>query len=393
MWVLQVVYGIRFTQHRVETRRNAVIRLSTPGFNPVLRKFYVILLFILSAPWLHAQSPSREQLIGTWIGVHAEWEADFFCPLPTYIRLDTDGAYQLGMVDNSAQPFVSTWAIEGDTVRLDTIHYASRLVNIQGDLLRIGILYPMVFRKLNPIPIDSASTYQQLKGRVWQSDNLTFSFYTNGQVSVENTATKKKTAHFWQVMRFGPSAFLVIRGNQYNKDGDFKPLWQIATLRSNQMQAIGWNGCTVTTETFRLIQDIPPGDVCRPSEFQPCSNCFSRTWHTRSISSPSKRYDLTQLIKKYYQPVHQAGQSGLVRVRFVVNCEGKQGPFDLSGFDEDYCPKPFDSRITNQLRAICLNHVGTDPALRQSQPTDASHDVSLVVTFRLKDGLITDVLP
>jgi hypothetical protein len=358
-----------------------------------VQQFAYIIYFVLSAPLLHAQSPNREQLIGTWIGVHAEWEADFFCPLPTYLRLDPNGAYQLGMVDHSAQPFVSTWAVQGDSVRLDTIHYAPRLVSLQGDLLRIGTLYPMVFRKFSAIPVDSASTYQQLNGRVWQSDNLKISLYSNGQISVENTATKKKTAHFWQVVRFGASAFLVIRGNQHNKDGDFRPLWQIANLNSNQMQAIGWNGCAVTTETFRFIQDIPADEICRSSEFQPCTNCFSQTWSIRSISNPSKRYDLMQLITKYYQPVQQISQSGLVRVRFVVNCEGEQGPFELSGFGEDYCPKLFDRRITDQLRDICQNRVSTDPTLRQSQPPDPPHDVSIVVTFRLKDGRITDILP
>lgn len=350
-------------------------------------------LLFLYTPFLHAQSPNHEQLIGTWIGVHTEWDDDFFCPLPTYLRLDADGAYQLGMVDSSAQPLLSTWAVQGDSVRLDTIHYAPQLVNIESDMLRIGTRYPMVFRKFSAIPVDSASTYQQLNGRVWQSDNLTISLYTNGQVSLENTATKKKTAHFWQLVRFGQSAFLVIRGNQHNTDGGFKPLWQIARLGSNQMQAIGWNGCTVTTETFRLTGTIPMSDVCRPSEFQPCSTCFSQKWNTRSISSPTKRYDLTQLITNQYQSVQQAGQSGLIWVRFVVNCEGEPGPFELTGFDDDYCPKLFDSRITNQLRDICQNRVGTDPALRQSQPADPSHDVSVAITFRLKDGRIIDILP
>ncbi|RYF52014.1 MAG: hypothetical protein EOO39_42595, partial [Cytophagaceae bacterium] len=175
---------------------------------------WVNLLFLYT-PLLHAQSHSHEPLIGTWIGVHTEWGDDFFCPLPTYLRLDADGAYQLGMVDSSAQPLLSTWAVQGDSVRLDTIHYAPRQISIQGDLLRIGTRYPMVFRKFSAISIDSASTYQQLNGRVWQSDNLTISLHTNGQVSLENTATKKKTAHFWQLVRFGSSAFLVIRGNQH----------------------------------------------------------------------------------------------------------------------------------------------------------------------------------
>ncbi|GAB3732945.1 hypothetical protein GCM10028816_31530 [Spirosoma lituiforme] len=358
-----------------------------------MKRMAALLIFALFAPLLHAQSPSREQLMGIWIGVHAERDVDYFCPLPTYIQLNADSTYRLGLVHDTSTALTSSWAVTGNRVRLDTVQYAPGRLTIQNDLLRIETNTPLVFRRLTCFPIDSALAYQRLAGHSWQSNNLTVSLYANGQVSVENTATKTKTAHFWHLVQFCSSTFLVIRGNQYNENGGFKPLWQITKLSSNQMQAIGWNGCAVTTETFRLARDIPPGEVCRPTEFQPCDNCFSQAWYARSISSPSKRYDLTQLVTKYYQPVYQPGQSGLVKVQFVVNCEGEQGQLAIRGFGEDYCPKLFDSRITNQLRAICQNHIGTDPTFRQPKPTDPSHDVSIVITFRLTDGRITDILP
>ena len=314
-----------------------------------VRLFTGIVYLILCAPSLYGQSPNREQLVGTWIGVHAERDVDYFCPLPTYIQLNADSTYRLGLVSDPGTAFTSSWAVNDDQVRIDTIHYASGRLTIRNDLLRIGANTPLLFRRFTNFPIDSAFAYHQLIGHSWQSDNLTISLYANGQVSVENTATKKKTAHFWRITQFGPSVFLVIRGNQHNETGGFKPLWQLTKLGSCQMQAIGWNGCAVATETFRLVRDIPPGEACRPSEFQPCDNCFSPTWYARSISYYAKQYDLAQLITKYYRPDKQASQSGLVRIQFIVNCEGEQGPSDVSGFGEDYCPKLFDSRITNQL--------------------------------------------
>lgn len=358
-----------------------------------LRLIVCIVFFALYPPSLYAQSPSREQLVGTWIGVHAEWDIDLFCPLPTYIQLNADSTYRLGLVTDSKTVFTSSWSVNSDNIRLDTIHYAPGRLTIQNDLLRIRANTPLVFRRFTTFPIDSASAYRQLIGHSWQSANLTISLYANGQVSVENTATKKKTAHFWQVVPFGSSAFLVIRGNQHNETGGFKPLWQLTKLAKNQMQAIGWNGGAVTTETFRLIRDIPAGEACRSGSFQACDNCFSQTWYARSISYCAKQYDLAQLITHYYRPTYQTGQSGLVSVQFVINCEGEQGPSKVSGLGEDYCPKLFDSQITNQLLDICLNHIGTDPTLRRLQPTGPSHDVSVIITFRLKDGRITDILP
>jgi hypothetical protein len=358
--------------------------------------FFIIhcAFFIIHYSLLTAQTPSKEQLVGTWIGVHSEWDLDFTCPLPTYIQLDADSTYYLGMIDGSANKLTSTWGIHGESVRLDTIHFAPRLVSLQNELLRIGVNYPMVFRRFSDIPLDSATVYQQLNGRIWQSDSLIISLFTNGQASLENTRTKQRTAHFWQLARFETSLFLIIRGNSHNRDGGYKPLWQISSLSPKQMQAIGWNGCTAATESFRFVRNLSSSDSCRPSGFQTCNTCFRQIWHDRSITSGQKRYDIVQLFTKQYRPVRQSGESGLIRIQFVVNCEGEQGLVDVTGFDEDYCPKQFDARITSQLLTICREHVATDQSIRQfDNPPDQFRDVAISLTFRLKDGRITDILP
>ncbi len=362
-----------------------------------LERLWLICLsfaFSLVHSFVQGQTPTREQLTGTWIGVHSEWDTDFFCPLPTYIQLDTDSVYHLGMVDGSATELTSTWAVNGDLVRLDTIHFAPHLIKLQDDLLSIGTNYPMVFCRFKDISIDSASTYRHLTGHVWQSDNLTIFLYDNGQVSLENPTSKQHTSHFWRLAKFGQSVFLVIRGNQYNRDSGYKPLWQINTVSPKQIQAVGWNGCAVAMETFQLVRNILPGESSRPSGFQTCDNCFQAMWHEAPLSRSPKRYEINRVFTKHYQPVNQAGQSGLIRIQFVVNCEGEQGLFDLHSFGEDYCPKTFDCQITDQLVAICRAHVAMDPSLRMPEKTDARpQDISVSLTFRLKNGRLIDILP
>ena len=351
-------------------------------------------LTILHYSFINAQPPTREQLTGTWIGVHSEWDADFVCPLPTYIHLNADGVYVLGMVDKSAEPIRSTWAIQGDSVRLDTIRYAPGLVQIQDDLLRIGTYYPMVFRRFNNVPLDSASVNRQLTGKVWQSDSLIVTLYANGRVSLENRLTKQRTAHFWQLAAFRQSVFLVIRGNQHNRDSGYKPMWQLTGSSANQWQAIGWNGRNVATETFRLVRALTPGDSCRPSGFQTCDNCFRRMWYNVSLSHSYRLFELKQRVTNRYVPVSVPGQSGLVRIRLVVNCAGEMGRPEVAGFGEDYCPKLFDVRLTDQLLALCREQVATDASLRISgQPDARPQDAAVSITFRLKDGHVTDILP
>lgn len=356
-----------------------------------------LLLLLCLVSWsgsVWAQTPTREQLTGTWIGVHTEWDTDFFCALSTYIQLDNDSTYHLGMVDGSAPEFTSTWSIQGDMVRLDTIHFAPRLVRVQGDLLHIGTNYPMTFRKFTTVEIDSVNAHQQLDGRVWQSDSLTIYLYANEQASLENQATKQRTAHFWKLARFGSSVFLVIHGNQYERNSSYKALWQLSNVSAKQMQAIGWNGRKIATETFQFVRHLAPGDSCIPSGFQTCDNCFQRIWHTTSLNHSEERYRLNQLVSKHYQPVIKAGQSGLVNIEFAVNCQGESGLYTVSGFDNDYCPKLFDSKITSQLLIICRDRIAKDAALRTSNEPDTSpQDVAVSLTFRFRDGQLTDILP
>lgn len=359
----------------------------------LLVSIYASIVFFRT-PLLWAQTPTRELLVGTWIGVHTEQDIDFFCPLPNYIRLEADSTYHLGMIDGSAQEQVSSWAVQGRVVRFDTVHFASQLVTIQNDLLRIGKNYPMVLRRFTDIPVDSLRAYQQLNGHVWQSDSLIMAFYANGKVSLENRTTKQRTAHFWRLARFGKSVFVIIRGNQYTQFRGYKPLWQLSSVRPNQLEAIGWNGHALTNERFQLVRHLAPGDSCRPSGFQACGNCFRPTWFERSLTHGQKRYDVLKFVTKQYQPVQRPGETGLIQIQFVVNCEGEKGPITLTGFGEDYCPKTFAPQITSQLTAICRNYVSTDASLREPEHPDGwPSDLWVSLTFRMKDGHITELLP
>lgn len=368
-----------------------------PGVFHVINSSSFILFFATSSlltSLLFAQPPNRDQLVGTWIGVHSEWDIDFVCPLPTYIRLDADSTYQLGMVDGSASPLTSTWSVQGESVRIDTIHYAPNMISVQGDLLRIGTTYPLVFRRFTDIPADSAQVHRQLTAKSWQTGNVVINLFANGKASLEDVVTKQRTAHFWRLARFGSSVFLVIRGNQYTRDGNYKPIWQVVENSGKSVKMIGWNGKSISTETFLLIKPLLPTDSCQASGFQTCDNCYRSMWHEVAIGRSHKRYDVLQLLTKYYQPVHQSGQSGLIQIKFVVNCNGESGLFSTTGFDEDYCPKVFDERITTQLLTLCRNQIAIDESFRANRnPDSRPQDAAITLAFRLKDGNITDILP
>ena len=350
--------------------------------------------FVIYCSFTCAQPPTRAQLTGTWIGVHTELDVDVFCPLPTYLQLDANGVYALGMVDGSASPIRSTWDVRGDSVRLDTIHYAPGLVRVQNNILRVGTYYPMVFRRFNDVSLDSVSVYRQVSGRVWQSDSLIVSLYANGKISLTNRTTKQRTVHFWRLAKVHNSVFMVVSGNYQNHDGGYKPLWQVVNASLKQLSVIGWAGRNVATETFQFVRALTPGDSCRPSGFQTCSNCFAWMWYASPVGRTQERYDLWQQIIKRYHVVDAAGQSGLIRIQFVINCAGERGNFEVSGVDDDYHPKRFDTAITDQLLRICRDTIPPAFAGHVSDIRDYQlQDSAISLTFRLRNGHLTDLLP
>ena len=351
-------------------------------------------LFVFYSSALPAQTPTRNQLIDTWIGVHFERDLDLFCALPAYLKLNIDSTYHLGMIDGSAKEVRSSWAVRADSVRLDTVRYAPGTVRLQHDLLRIGSLEPMVFRRFKTIPIDSARALQELKGRVWQCDSLLISLFANGQVSLENVLKKQRTAHYWRLARFDTSVFLIVWGNAHDRNSGYKAIWQLSQVSTNQMQFIGWDGHQIATNKCRRLRNLTPTDTCQPSDFQPCANCFMKRWNVHAFRQPDKRYALTQLVEKQYQSVGGAEQSGLLNIQFVVNCAGQIGPMEVKGYDDDYCPKVFAAQVVDQFLKICREHIGKQSFLSTSKDAvEPPTDTVVSLTFRLKNGQLMNILP
>lgn len=360
-----------------------------------MRSWLVSFWLIISGWSTYGQSLTRAQLTGIWVGVHTQYGSDAYsyCPLPAYLDLQPDGTYRLGLLDESAPARVATWTINGDTLRLGAIAYAPGLVMLKTDTLRIGTVFPMTFCRFKNVPIDSALVREKLVNRAWQTDSLTVHFHDNGRVCLENRITNQRTVHHWRLSQHDKSVFILIQGSEHTTDGHYKPLWQLMTATVNQFGVTGWKGKRVATETFRLVRSLLPGDSCQPTGFQACDNCFSqRSSYSISVLSPSQQYTVQKISRQYYQPVEQTGESGLIQIRFVVNCAGEMGLFTVTELDENYRTRSFADRITSQLTAICRHQLLRALTADAPVPEDR-RDRAITLNFRLKEGHLTDIFP
>ena len=359
-----------------------------------MRTWLVGLWLMVGSCSTYGQLPTRAQLTGIWIGVHTEVGPGVYCPLPAYLRLQPDSTYRLGLVDESAPARVATWAMIGDTLRLATNAYAPGLVTVQADTLRIGTVYPMIFRRFHDIPVDSATARKSLTNRIWQSDSLTVHLHENGRACLENRTTSQRTVHHWRLARFGQSVFLLMQGSEHTTGGSYKRLWQVVTTMTDSFRATGWTGRSVTTESFRLIRSLSPGDSCRATGFQVCNNCFVQ-WsgaYRTSLLSVSNQYRIQKITRQYYQPLDLPGQSGVVQVRFVVNCAGEPGLFTMQTMDDNYSTCDLDARLTDQIITLCRQQI-LRSLTADLTASDEPYDRAVTLNFRLKDGRLTDVYP
>lgn len=89
-----------------------------------------------------------------------------------------------------------------------------------------------------------------------------------------------------------------------------------------------------------------------------------------------------------YEPV-LSEESGLIRIRFVVNCNGKTDRFRIISSDWDYQEKEFDPEIVGQLMQITKSLDGWLPQPAGPQPRDYYQ----YLIFKIEKGALTEILP
>ena len=83
-------------------------------------------------------------------------------------------------------------------------------------------------------------------------------------------------------------------------------------------------------------------------------------------------------------------ESGLIRIRFIVNCEGETDRFRMMQSDLNYKEKVFDKNISDQLMAITK---GLDGWGKKEKKDGTSVDYWQYLTFKIIDGKIVKIIP
>ena len=94
-------------------------------------------------------------------------------------------------------------------------------------------------------------------------------------------------------------------------------------------------------------------------------------------------------IRTYYPELDLGRESGMFTVRFIINCEGKTGRFEIFENNLDYVPSPFNPKTREQL--LKLTRELED--WRANYMDGDYRDSFVYITYRIENGKITEILP
>lgn len=102
---------------------------------------------------------------------------------------------------------------------------------------------------------------------------------------------------------------------------------------------------TVDSIYFDKAKDDPNFKLCNSYVYQYFND-------SKGLVFKGGKPQIVEAYNNQYNSKIVPKETGLIRIRFAVNCKGEADRFRLLGMDYDYNEKVFDKTITNQLLDI-----------------------------------------
>lgn len=146
----------------------------------------------------------------------------------------------------------------------------------------------------------------------------------------------------------------------------------------------------------RSIGNIEFNPNLDKKDFQLCRPDYDAQYYywTKDANYEGDKIIIEKEFKEKYKSENVKKESGLIRIRFIVNCKSETDRFRVNGMDKNYQEKTFDKSITDQLLQIAKNLKGWMTKNYTSKNNEVfSYDYYQYLIFKIKDGQITEILP
>lgn len=148
---------------------------------------------------------------------------------------------------------------------------------------------------------------------------------------------------------------------------------------------------TTGQKYLRWVGDIEHNPEIDDKNFVLChgENNFRQYFNmSQGMQYEGEKTAIVNYFKEKYKPVN-IQESGWVRIRFIVNCQGKSSRFRMIEADENYRERPFDKQISQQLLSLTQSLKGWKIITFEDEPVDYYQ----YLVFKIQDGNIEKIMP
>ncbi|MBK8346827.1 MAG: hypothetical protein IPL08_04110 [Saprospiraceae bacterium] len=140
-----------------------------------------------------------------------------------------------------------------------------------------------------------------------------------------------------------------------------------------------------------MVGDIDYDAKLDDTNFTLCNEKNTKQYHNlnEELQYEDEKYTLNHTFISQFKPDPTIKDSGMIRIRFIVNCKGETGRFRLISSGYDYKEKQFDKAITDQLMTITKSLKGWKILSDKRGPKDYYQ----YLIFKISDGQIKEILP
>ena len=110
---------------------------------------------------------------------------------------------------------------------------------------------------------------------------------------------------------------------------------------------------------------------------------------SNGLQYKGEKAELDKIFFKKYKSQNIPDETGLIRIRFVVNCKGETDRFRIIGMDGNYNSKTFSSKVTDQLMDITKSLNGWIPKKIQGNDVDFYQ----YLIFKIENGNLIEIMP
>ncbi|WKN42894.1 hypothetical protein [Tunicatimonas pelagia] len=369
------------------------------------RAFRLGMLILTTAS---CQNPPSSNISGMWFGSYVN--ETYRLPYPVLLDIRDDGTLTKVVVGDSLITQQLDWKLQaGDTsiLQLDTTSYA--VLSLSADQLKLHDTNDRIFHRLDSAVTNVSAVQKHLLANIWLREKttpddpfLTKSYYRYTADSIyllrelwydqmlvgrEYEQYSYQFAsyrnHLFQVVCLDtPCDFYTMQTSQIIESTD---RYLVTQDKREPISPISIYLAVDTTLRFQTESEALRFDACYQEAFTP-------QYFSVDTDYTGGQRAINQFVNdRYIAPNEAQGQSGYIRIRFTVNCQGKSGRFHVQTSDLAYQPSTFHPDIVRQLLTIVQQLDQWIPG--QYDNSDQTADSYKFIGFRMIDGQITQIIP